>query len=96
MRKFKISLESLTDIHSTFFLFIYFATSGDSSVLNSNFDIFRFCTTSLTASAVVPGVADKPTILIILFSSNNCLKTYIIYNTSYNYGSGENENIFLA
>lgn len=76
----KIALVSVTGIHSTSFLFVYFTTSGDSAVLNSNFDIFKFWTTSQTASGVVPGVADKPTILNIRFSPCKCLKTYN-YNT---------------
>lgn len=69
MRISKIVFVSFTDIHSTSFLFVYFATSGDSSVLNSNFDIFRLWITSVTASTLVPGVADNPTILITRFSS---------------------------
>lgn len=72
---FKIASESLTDMHSISFLFVYFATSGDSSVLNSNFDILRFWITSKTASVVVPGVADNPTILIVRFSSCSCFNT---------------------
>lgn len=72
----KIALESLTDKHSTSFLFIYLVISGESSVLNSNLDIFKFCITSMTPSTVVPGVADKPTTLIILFTSCKCLNTY--------------------
>lgn len=70
-----MTLEGLTDMHSISFLFVYFVTSGDSSVLNSNFDIFKFCITSITASVVVPGVADNPTILINRFSSCNCFNT---------------------
>jgi len=62
-------------MHSTSFLFVYFATSGDSSVLNSNFDMFRFRMTSVTASTLVPGVADNPTILITRFSSAKRFKT---------------------
>lgn len=77
VRIFKIAWESLTGKHSTCFLLVYLATSRDSSVLNSSFEILKFCITSITESVVDPGVAVKPIILITLFSSCKRFKTYI-------------------